>query len=186
MFKLVFEEHRLVWGNIRISLNHFRKSLNKSLRFCLTAQSNTTALCPTLQNQVLCMRSNWWPTMETERVTVQKDWCPLQNMAWVTQDLVSLIKKSRILWLERIKNWQKWQHISYCKNYLKQFFTCYIYVLKVLHLFITHSVRSMIPFKSGSSISGLGALGFFGVSVADVDVAITFLHPSPALLCMMC
>lgn len=45
MFKLVFEEHRLVWGNIRISLNHFRKSLNKSLRFCLTAQSNTTALC---------------------------------------------------------------------------------------------------------------------------------------------
>lgn len=58
----------------------------------LTTASNT------LQNQVLCMKSNWWPTMEMERVTAQKDWCPLQNKA--TQHLVSL-EKNRILFLER-------------------------------------------------------------------------------------
>lgn len=41
------------------------------------------------QNRAQCMKSNWWPTMETGRVTAPRDWCHWRRKVWVIKALVS-------------------------------------------------------------------------------------------------
>lgn len=67
---------------------------------------------PLFQNRVLCMKSNWWPTMETGRVTAPRDWCHWQRKAWVTKALVSMITDcpgknfQQLLW---VNLWTLWK-----------------------------------------------------------------------------